>query len=319
MTLIPLIPLVEGAANDAAPVNENLQKLAAAIEGIGGASAGTDAYQAGVVTPADWALSSAAVNGATGALHLSFPGEDDAWLPGPAGGLVRTFVAIAEYGGLIPPVLPGPGGFVCVGVELTASGASAVPSVVSGAEQVTEAAAIAAPPAISSGKMRVRDIVVKNTAGTYSIVKERDRRPWALGVSAVLTPPAGAAYELSTEPALVVVDATNLQARIECSGAPLTLAFSGSVSTTSTSWTINFLIDGAQVKPQSGRQMPLGASPGTYNHFESSFTFTPSAGSHLFAPAISQVGGTTKIKRTTEEVPVFTLFERRPSGTNGIA
>lgn len=177
---IPLIPLVDGTPADAKPVMENFERVVAAVEGVTASAAGTDVYQPGVVESSDWVPGAGSINSGTGVLQFTAFGGA-AWLPGPVSGLVRTFTASSTVAGLKPPVLPGPAGYLCVGVELTASGAAAVVNVVSGAEQVSEAAAIAAPPAVSSGKMRVRNVIVLNTGGVYSIAKEIDRRPWALG------------------------------------------------------------------------------------------------------------------------------------------
>lgn len=300
---------------DATQVNGNFAALVAALEGTAAASSAADVYQAGVLVATDWAVTAASgtINGGTGA--LSYPNVGGAaWLPGPSGALVRTFTPLAAIGPLKPPVLPGPGGYLKAGIEITASGGVAAPSVVCGAEKGSEAEAIASPPAVSLGKVRLHDFVIHNTAGVYSGVAGRDRRPWARGANVVLAPPAGAEYEVTSEAELKVIDAANLQARVECTGVPLTLAFSGSYKT-ATSGTINFLIDGVQVKPQSGRQLIAST---VFANFSVFFTFVPTAGSHLFAPAFSESGGAMKIKRTTEEVPVFQIFETlRPSASNG--
>jgi hypothetical protein len=144
---------------------------------------GTDFLQAGMLFAADWSFV-ATINGSTCALGSETSTGGGAWLPDPvvSGGLVRSQTALASISGLIPATKPASGKFMTVGFELTESEGKAVVSVVSGAEKSTQAEAEASSPATTAGKLRVRDVVVKNTAGTYSIVMQRDRRPWARGL-----------------------------------------------------------------------------------------------------------------------------------------
>ena len=58
---------------------------------------------------------------------------------------------------------------------------AATVSVVSGVQQTTQALAESNSPATTAGKMRIRDVVILNTSGVYSVVSQRDRRPWARG------------------------------------------------------------------------------------------------------------------------------------------
>lgn len=163
----------------ASEVMANFNALVAALEGVGAAQTGADIYQAGVLAPTDWAPTGTVASG-TGILTEG-PLGGAAWLPGPSGALVRTFTASTSYS-LKPPVLPGPSGYMTIGIELTASGAEAVPSLVSGAEKATEAEAREAPPAISAGKIRIADFILHNTAGAYTSLGGRDRRRYALGL-----------------------------------------------------------------------------------------------------------------------------------------
>ncbi len=183
-TTVPNI-FTPGELAASAQVNENFSALAKAIDGIGTASTASDVYQTGVLESTDWTPGAVEVTGGTGEIKLTTFGGA-AWVPGPVSGLVRTFTTPASYTGLKPPVLPGVGGYIMVGIELTASGAMATVSVVSGAEQVSEAEALAHSPAVSAGKIRVLDVVLKNTAGTYSKVTSVDRRTQALGKAPTL-------------------------------------------------------------------------------------------------------------------------------------
>lgn len=274
--------LANGTNADAAQVNDNFAALVAAAESIGSAAQGTDVYQAGVVAATDWTPGAGSVNGATGALSFTAFGGS-AWLPAVAGGLARTFTAAAMVGALNPPLVPGPSAFVNVGVELTVAGAAATVSVVSGVEKASEAEAIAAPAATSAGKMRIRDVIVKNTAGVYSIVKERDRRPWARGAyfreegpSAQVVPVAGGA----------TLDMTGLVARVECSGAPVEVTLEALSAQPSGETVIGVTVDGGELHE-------VGTSVGNAEQaalFGGVYAFSPSAGSHLFKARTFAVG-----------------------------
>lgn len=137
--------------------------------------------QPGARTATDMAIGGSTINAATGAITLVGTGGT-IWI-NSGSGLVRTASSIGGFSAVAPPSLPANGKFMCIGIQLAAAafGAQAVASAVSGAEQTTEAAALAAPAALSSERTRIWDFVVKNTAGVYSIVAARDRRPWAAG------------------------------------------------------------------------------------------------------------------------------------------
>lgn len=133
----------------------------------------------GLYVNSDWVFTPT-INAATGEIGST----------GTTGGLakvagVRTktnpFITLAA---LLPPSLPASGQFMSVGVQLAASNGfngAAVPSVVSGVAKATEAEALAAPAGAVGSRMRIKDIIIKNTAGVYSIVVSRDRRPWVRG------------------------------------------------------------------------------------------------------------------------------------------
>lgn len=70
-----------------------------------------------------------------------------------------------------------------VGYELTATHSDGAPgvSVVAGTEEATQKSAEEHVPATTAGKLRIRNIVVLNTAGVYSIASQTDVRPWCTG------------------------------------------------------------------------------------------------------------------------------------------
>lgn len=165
----------------ASQVMENFNALVSAVEGVSGAASGADVYQTGVVAYTDWITAAkTTVNSATGALTFASLGGA-AWLPGPSGPLVRTFSASATIGPLVPPALPGVSGYRAIGVDLAASGASALVGLSVGTEQASEAEALAHPASIPANKARIADVILHNTAGVYSIAVIADRRLYATG------------------------------------------------------------------------------------------------------------------------------------------
>jgi microcystin-dependent protein len=153
-----------------------MQAIATALDGENRGE--VDFLQAGVVQSTDWSFVAKMENSATCSLESTATTGGVAWLPLTAIGLVRSVTTAAKLKALKPASLPSPGKYMTVGFELTpsTSGAAATVSVVSGVEQTTQALAEAHSPAITAGKARVRDIVVLNTAGVYSVISQTERR-----------------------------------------------------------------------------------------------------------------------------------------------
>lgn len=142
---------------------------------------GADQFQPGVVTANDWSMTASIVGG-TGVLGSAGNTGGTAWIK-VASALLRTSTVSATLSGIAPPSLPVSGKFMSIGLQLTPGvfGGAATVSAVSGVEKATEAEALAAPANEVAGKLRIRDVIVKNTAGVFSIAAQRDRRPWARG------------------------------------------------------------------------------------------------------------------------------------------
>lgn len=138
-----------------------------------------DYLQAGTVGSEDWDFT-ATISSSTGELGSSATTGGVAWLPDPVveGALMRSVTSAAKLEKLKPGTLPATGKYMTIGVELTPSswGAAATVSVKSGVEKSTQAEAESASPAVTSGTIRVRDVVVKNTSAVYSIVTQTDKR-----------------------------------------------------------------------------------------------------------------------------------------------
>lgn len=301
---------------DATQVMANFNALREALEGIGGASTASDVYQAGVVASTDWPNPAGETVEGTGKAKTAGTFGGAAWLPAPGGGLVRTFTTPAVHEWL-PSPLPSSGGWMKIGIELTASGDEALVSVVSGSEQVSEALAIANPPAVTAGKTRVWDYVLHNNAGKYTAVASRDRRPWARGAHAFQKRTSG-----TITAGEGLLDATNLALRIECTGVPVILSLHVTVQSTSgvAGMLFGFQADATNIDGMGKNGIGDVVVPETNataaGYF--SWTYVPAAGSHLFQPTMFGSAANAQVLSSTSRPIQFSVREdRRPSANNG--
>jgi hypothetical protein len=268
-----------------------------------------DVFQAGVVQQSDWAMTPTIVSG-TGVLGSAGSVGGVAWVNSGAA-LVRTVKVPAALSGIVPPSLPASGKFRSIGLQLAASTFGNAPtlSAVAGSEVTTEAEALANPAAPVANRVRIIDIIVKNTAGVFSIATSRDRRPWAAGARAL----AGAAVEkTTTSTSFVAIDTTNLSLRVECTGRPMILLSQFSVfSSITAEGALGFLMDGGTVS---------GAGRFSVGTGEETITFevetTPTAGSHLFQAAWLTGAGTLKMPFNAGS-NLFRVIEMPPTRSNG--
>jgi hypothetical protein len=142
-----------------------------------------DYLQAGVTLSTDWSFTAAMESISECKLESVTMTGGICWLPLAAIGLVRSVTTAFKIQNLKPPSLPSTGKYMTVGFELTpsTSGDAATVSIVSGVEETTQKVAEEHVPATTAGKVRIRNIVVLNTAGVYSIVAQADVRPWCTG------------------------------------------------------------------------------------------------------------------------------------------
>ena len=168
-----------------------------------------DFLQAGVVSASDWSFT-ATINSSTGKLGSEAATGGVAWLPGPvvSGALMRSVTTSAKLENL-EATLPASGKYVTVGFELTPStwGAAATVSIHTGTEKATQAEAEAASPSTSTGKIKVRNLVILNNAGKYEAKAQFDARQWATG--------GEAAKETSAEGKIGSESVTNSKVRKE--------------------------------------------------------------------------------------------------------
>lgn len=170
-------------------VSEGPEDFLALAQALDGENAGeVDFLSAGVPSNTSFATIVSMENSATCALSVENC-FGVAWLPSEVAGLVRTVTQNSfTPTHLKPESLPAPGKYMNVALALSAAtpawGVGATVSVVSGEQKNTQQHAEEEPATLSSSQYRVRDIIILNTAGVYSIVESFDRRIIAL------TPPA---------------------------------------------------------------------------------------------------------------------------------
>jgi hypothetical protein len=158
--------------------------------------------------------------------------------------------------------------------------------------------------AIPSNALHLADVLVGAGVTTLANGVIRDRRKWARGAFTFITRTSGYTTSSSTAAA---IDATNLNPRVECSGAPVRLTLQGEVEQSDVAGVVSFgfAIDGTNTvyaqweAPAAGEALP----------FTIQAVITPSAGSRRFAPywsAVMAVGTATINTRplifTVEEI-----------------
>lgn len=285
------------------------------------AAAAQDTLQAGVVGVNDGTIISGAVNSGTGAL-TGHPLAGFAWVLTAAGLLVRGSIPNTAFN-LTPASLPAASKSAVVGIDLVAPASGVGPCTVAvslkGTDQTTTTLALANSPATATGRLRIYDIAITNTAGSYSLGSARDRRPWARGAFATATATGG--NYTNAVATLTALDATNLSLRVELSGAPIriTLNCTGwNASGGNDGVNTSCLVDGANLDSRAA----ITTSTSTVAEFAGYvYNTTLAAGSHLFQPSFSpNGGGTATIAATTTEATVFTVEEIvRGNGINGTA
>jgi hypothetical protein len=140
----------------------------------------------------------------------------------------------------------------------------------------------------------IGDVLVANGAASIANAVIRDRRPWARGILHRSWRNSGD-YAV-TNTGMALLDGTFFQPRYECSGVPLRVTISAAAShslTGGASVDMQLRVDGAQT---DGEDMAINFwSSAVLQPFSHSWTFTPTAGSHLIAPYVATSGGTATI------------------------
>lgn len=157
--------------------------------------------------------------------------------------------------------------------------------------------------ALPANCLRLADVLV--AAGSTSVVSTvRDRRPFARGFFRNIVRNS-ADYVLATT-AVASIDATNLRMRVECTGVPLRITLQSpyfEVASKPRNVTFGFDLDGvAQLWAQYSTAheifgTPSGSPAGNYGRYAvyAQYTYTPTAGSHVFTPIWQQGVGASVI------------------------
>jgi hypothetical protein len=169
---------------------------------------------------------------------------------------------------------------------------------------------------IPSDALLIADIVVRAASTSVLSTDVVDRRKWARGAYVRLATTAGNLTQSSAT--MAPLDATNLQPRIECSGALMTLEVRSTIfnNTAAATSSLNVQIDGANQNlvhdfggtgyPASMR-LPVGYRVG----------FIPTAGTHFIAPAWNVSGGLATLLASGSS-PLELIIEEhiRPNSSN---
>lgn len=269
--------------------------------------------QNGVVLATDCALSSTTVASSTGVITLTLAAANPIWIV--VSGLLTPVTYAGVTGGTVTPsTLPATTKFRVYGLEIDSAGAL---QQVTGTDQTTQALALANTPATTSGRVRVADLVILNTAGVYTLSITRDRRPWARGaynrINRTQNAAAGNDYS-TTSASLVAIDATNMQARVECSGVPLRISLRGTVSMTAGTATFQMNMDAAELESANAWDATTSNTPLTIT-----WDALPATGSHLFTPMWSTGGTVTMFARATSPGECQFIIEEivRQNSNNG--
>lgn len=148
--------------------------------------------------------------------------------------------------------------------------------------------------ALPSDHLRLADVLVAAGSSAVSGGNVRDRRPWARG--ALSTTLRTAADYTVTSGATVLVDATNLNPRIECSGVPVRVTLEGWATHSTAGTTAAFvpMIDGVDL---SFGPIAIAFNTSGYGYnISASWVFTPSAGSRRIGLGVNTAAGTLTIK-----------------------
>lgn len=276
-------------------------------------SVARDLLQAGIVSSAAWGIVLTQV-GESGALRTTGPSVAGvAWLPDTTGaglGLVRTVTEPVSLPNTVPPALPVAGKFMCVGVEIGLVGASVQISLVSGAEAASRVLAEAARPAISAGKVRIRDAIIQNVAGVFSIAVQQDRRPWAAGAYAYREGAESSPVATTVQTALAAVTQ-----RVECSGGPIKATFKAGPFPEEKGQFCQFVMhmDGAQFGPAVSSAAWSAEEFEVPLHWD--FEKIVPAGTHLFELLVATNKGSCSIAAGYS----LTIEQKQLSAANGFS
>lgn len=141
--------------------------------------------------------------------------------------------------------------------------------------------------ALPADAVRLLDILVPAASTSVVTANIRDRRPWARGGYVRKLGSNAGNYATSSTASMVSIDATNLQMRMEASGAPLRVQLRArmSISVAGVKVSFQYLQDAVALLtggPVSSDWVAVGAGLGF--SVVGIWEYTPTPGSHLFVP-----------------------------------
>lgn len=172
--------------------------------------------------------------------------------------------------------------------------------------------------ALPNNCLRLADILVPAAYATTFVTNThiRDKRPWAYGAfyRTVRNSNASATNDYTTTSTTSVsIDATNLAARIECTGVPVRMVLTGRITNTALGANVRFspTIDGTMPDSDStdwwyGWNTPVA---GYQTYINLTALVAPSSGSHTFSWVWSTSSGTASLFARVNNPVVFAVEE----------
>jgi hypothetical protein len=165
--------------------------------------------------------------------------------------------------------------------------------------------------ALPGSALLLGDVLVGAAAGSITNAVIRDRRKWARGAYARIVHTGG--NKTTTNTTLTEADTTNLKPRIECSGNPVKLTFSGFANHSVGAVAVihGWFLDGAAIDSVStGMSASVHPTAAAGVGFMSRYVAVPAAGSHQFSPAYAGAGaGTSTLTAAAAQPLVLTVEE----------
>lgn len=177
-------------------------------------------------------------------------------------------------------------------------------------------------PTLPDSSLLLAEVLIPANATTATAIPAgniRDRRRWARGAYDLVsrTSNAGGTNDYTTSStSLVAIDSTNLNRRIECSGAPLRVHLrSSAYASAGQHMASGLMLDGVVV--DAGPPFYLDQYD-TATVFSTSWDIVPAAGSHLIAPAWRVSGGTGRLHARADSKLQLVIEEIvRQNSSNG--
>lgn len=150
--------------------------------------------------------------------------------------------------------------------------------------------------ALPGSALLLADVRVPAAAASIANSNIRDRRKWARGAFCLISRTSNAAAGnnyTTTSGVFGLIDSTNIQPRIECSGVPLRLKVIGlfGVATQPTTYDLGFMSDGTAISSADAQEVTNNSAGTQIRSYE--FDYGPSAGSHLLGPCWKVSGSIT--------------------------